>query len=71
MSLGVGLERELGDEFGVEFDESDEFDEVGGPFSVCLLHSEMGLMSLEMFLVSLGVGLERELGDEFGVVFVG
>ena len=25
MSLGVGLEQELGDEFGVEFDEFDEF----------------------------------------------
>ena len=25
MSLGVGLEHELGDEFGVEFDEFDEF----------------------------------------------
>ena len=61
MSLGVGLERELGDEFGVGFDEFDEFG--------CLLHLEMRLMSLEMFLMSLGVGLERGLGDEFGVDF--
>ena len=29
MSLGVGLEHELGDEFGVEFD---AFDEFGGAF---------------------------------------
>ena len=29
MSLGVGLEHELGDEFGVDFD---EFDEFGGAF---------------------------------------
>ena len=42
MSLGVGFERELRDEFGGDFD---EFDEFGGPFSVCLLHLEMRLMS--------------------------
>ena len=29
MSLGVGLGQELGDEFGVDFD---EFDEFGGAF---------------------------------------
>ena len=33
MSLGVGLEQELGDEFGVDFD---EFDEFGGAFVVCV-----------------------------------
>ena len=32
-SLGVRLEQGLGDEFGVEFD---EFDEFGGHFRVCL-----------------------------------
>ena len=53
MSLGVGLGQELGDEFGVEFD---EFDEFGGVFLVCSLHLGMRLMSLEMFLMSLGVG---------------
>ena len=42
MSLGVGLGQELGDEFGVEFD---EFDEFGGAFVVCLLHLKMWLMS--------------------------
>ena len=31
MSLGVGFERELGDEFGGDFD---EFDEFGGHFLV-------------------------------------
>ena len=66
MSLGVGLERELGDEFGVDFDELDEF---GGAVVVCLLHVEMRLMSLGVFLLTLGVGLEHELGDEFGVDF--
>ena len=34
MSLGVGLEQELEVEFGVEFD---DFDEFGGAFGVCLL----------------------------------
>ena len=34
MSLGVGLEQELGDEFGVDFD---EFDEFGGAFVWCFL----------------------------------
>ena len=33
MSLGVGLEQELRDEFGGDFD---EFDEFGGHFLVCL-----------------------------------
>ena len=42
MSLGVGLEHELRDEFGVDFD---EFDEFGGAFVVCLLRLEMRLMS--------------------------
>ena len=45
MSLGVGLEQELGDEFGVDFA---EFDEFGGAFVVCLLHLKMRLMSLEV-----------------------
>ena len=31
---------------------------------MCLLHLEMRLMSLEMFLMSLGVGLEQELGHD-------
>ena len=35
VSLGAGLEQELGDEFEGDFD---EFDEVGGAFAVCLLH---------------------------------
>ena len=43
MSLGVGLEQELGDEFGVDFDELDEF---GGALVVWLLHLKMRLMSL-------------------------
>ena len=60
------MEQELGDEFGVEFD---EFDEFGCVFLVCSLHLEMRLMSLGVFLMSLGVCLERELGDEFGVDF--
>ena len=33
MSLGVGLDKELGEEFGGGFD---EFDEFGVPFVVCL-----------------------------------
>ena len=33
MSLGVGLEQELRDEFGGDFD---EFDEFGGHSLVCL-----------------------------------
>ena len=33
MSLGAGFEQELGDEFGGDFD---EFDEFGGHFLVCL-----------------------------------
>ena len=32
MTLGVGLEQELGDEFGGDFSELDEF---GGAFAVC------------------------------------
>ena len=53
MSLCVGLEHELRDELGVEFD---EFDECGGAFVVCLLDLEMRLMSLGVRLMSLGVG---------------
>ena len=45
-----GLEQELGDQFGVDFD---EFDEFWGAFLVCLLHLEMRLMSLGVFLMSL------------------
>ena len=56
MSLAVGLEQELGDEFGGDFD---EFDEFGGHFLVCLREKAGRLMSL-------GVRLEEELGDEFG-----
>ena len=43
MSLGVGWEQELGDEFEGDVD---EFDEFGGVFAVCLLHFGMRLMSL-------------------------
>ena len=46
MSLCVGLDHELGDECGVDFD---EFDEFGGALVVCLLHLEMRLMSLGVF----------------------
>ena len=63
MSLGVRLEQELGDEFGGDFD---DFDEFGVAFVVCLLHLEMCLMSLGVRLMSLGVRLKQELGDEFG-----
>ena len=66
MSLGVGLEQELGDEFEGDVD---EFDEIGCVFVVCLLHFGMCLMSLGVRLMSLGVGLKRELGGEFGVDF--
>ena len=52
MSLGVGLEEELGDEFGGDFD---EFDEFGGHFLVCLREKKVCLMSLGVRLVSLGV----------------
>ena len=66
MSLGVGLEQGLGDEFGVDFD---EFDEFGGVFVVCLLQLEVRLMSLGVFFAEFGRGFEHELGDEFGVDF--
>ena len=59
MSLGVGLEQELGDEFG------GGFDEFGGHLLVCLRGKGVRLMSFGVCL-SLGVGLEQELGDEFG-----
>ena len=55
MSVGVGLEQELGDELGVDFD---EFDEFGGAFSVCSLGLELRLMSLE--------GAFDEFGRGFG-----
>ena len=42
MSLGAGLEQELGNEFGGDFA---EFDEFGGSFVVGLLHLEMSLVS--------------------------
>ena len=58
--LGRG---ELGDAFGVEFDELDDF---GCEFSVCSLHLEMRLMSLGERLMTLGVGQKQELGNEFG-----
>ena len=63
MSLGVGLEQELGDEFEGDFD---EFDELGGEFYVCLLTLGVRLMSLGVRSMTLGVGLEQQLGDEFG-----
>ena len=66
MSLCVRLSQQLGDEFGGDFG---EFDEFGGAFVVCLFHLEMCLMSLGVFLMTLGVGLEQELGGEFGVDF--
>ena len=43
MTLAVGLEEELGDEFGGDFD---EFDEFGGHFLVCLEEQGVRLMSL-------------------------
>ena len=43
MSLGVGLENGLGDEFGGDFD---EFDEFGGHFLVCSREKRLSLMSL-------------------------
>ena len=60
--VGVRLKQELGDEFGGDFD---EFDEFGGRFS-CLREREVCLMSLGVLLMSLGVRLKQELGDEFG-----
>ena len=51
--FGVGLEQDLGNDFGVDFD---EFDEFGGAFAVCLLRLELRLMSLGVRLMSLGVG---------------
>ena len=51
MSLGMGYEHELGDEFGGDFD---EFDEFGSDFVVCSLHLEMRLMSLGGRVMSLG-----------------
>ena len=62
MSLGVGLEQDLGNEFGVDFD---EFDEFGSTCVVYLLRLEVCLMSLGVRSMTLGVGLEQELGDEF------
>ena len=46
------MEQELGDDFGVEFDEFDEF----GVRFVCVFC---------IWLMSLGVGYEQELPDEF------
>ena len=63
MSLGVGLEEELRDEFGGDFD---EFDEFGGYFLVCLREKGLSLMSLAMRLMSLGVRSGQKRGDEFG-----
>ena len=53
MSLGARFERELGDEFGGDFD---EFDEFGGAFAVCFPTLGVRLMSLGVRLMSLGVG---------------
>ena len=50
MSLGVRLKQELGDEFGGDFD---EFDEFGGAFVVCLLILGVCLMNLGLCLMSL------------------
>ena len=44
--FGRGLGQELGNEFGVDFD---EFDEFGGAFVVFFLDLEMCLMSLGVF----------------------
>ena len=63
MSLGVGLEQELRDEFGGDFD---EFDEFGGQFLVCLREKGLSLMSLGVRLVSLGAGLENGSEMSFG-----
>ena len=52
-ALGVGLDQELGDEFGADFD---EFAEIGPACFVFSLHLEMRLMSLGVRLMSLGVG---------------
>ena len=46
MTLGVGLEQELGDEFGGVFD---DFDEFGGAFVVFLLRLEMRLLLPPIF----------------------
>ena len=51
ITLSVGFEHELGDEFGADFG---EFDEFGGHFLVCLREKEVR-----------GVGLEQEIEDEF------
>ena len=59
----MGLEQELRDEFGGDFD---EFDEFGRHFLVCLREKGLSLMSLGVCLMSLALGLEQELGDEFG-----
>ena len=63
MSLVVGLEQQLGDEFGGDHG---EFDEFGGHCLVCLREKQVRLMSLGVCLMTLGVSLEQELGDEFG-----
>ena len=55
MSLGVGWEQELGDEFEGDVDELDEF---GGVFAVCLLHFGMRLMSLGGAFDEFGRGFE-------------
>ena len=63
MSLGAGFEQELGDEFGGDCDEFDEF----GVISLCVCDKRgMCLMRLGLRLMSLAVGLEKELRDEFG-----
>ena len=60
MSLGVGLEEELRDEFGGDFD---EFDEFGGQFLVCSREKRLSLMSLggafDEFGLALGTGAWR------------
>ena len=68
MSLGVRLEQGLGDEFGVDFD---EFDEFGGHFLVCLRETGARLISLRVRLMSLGVGLQQELRGELRGGLVG
>ena len=64
MSLGVGLDQDLGNEF-----DFDEFDEFGGTCVVCLLRLEVRLMNLGVRSMTLAVSLEQELGDEFGCDF--
>ena len=55
MSLGWVWKKQLGDEFGGDFD---EFDEFGVVFVVCVLSLEMHLMSLGGAFDEFGCGFE-------------